>query len=165
MRADGVRFCSDVASFACGDPFDFSLEDGDFEPPPVGWLPPPREDVDHAADDPSAGPPVPPPPPRPFRSFTDPMTADDSRVAIAELFAAMEAFGREHDVPRGRHQTPAEWARRLSAAGHVPAADAAAVIAAYEGVVYNGGRRPEAAQIAAANRLWRSMKDAEMTAA
>jgi hypothetical protein len=56
----------------------------------------------------------PPTPPRPFSSFANPFArkaaADE---CVLQTFHAVEAWAREHDLPRGPDETPAEFAQRL----------------------------------------------------
>ena len=58
------------------------------------------------------------PPPIPFSSFRNPFQAGGPQRSLPELiqysFAALEAWGREHDCPRGHEQTPHEFAAQIA---------------------------------------------------
>lgn len=57
-------------------------------------------------------------PPRPFSAFRDPFSSGDvqrysPRELVVYSFGALEAWGREHQCPRGQDETPHEFAHRL----------------------------------------------------
>lgn len=102
-----------------------------------------------------------PPPPRPFAAFSDPfLTGRAGQLSRLELlrytFEALQAWGREHNCPRERSETPHEYSRRL--ASHAPhlAREAAALSDVYGQAAYSSAQ--SSASVADPLRsLWHKM--------
>ncbi len=97
-------------------------------------------------------------PPKPFASFKNPMEqgADPAR-AVVVTYQAAEAWWRERGYPRGRHETPMEYAKRISSQ---PMGDHSAMqhlTDAYNRLLY-GDQTVQANDLAAVKSIWASFK-------
>jgi hypothetical protein len=100
----------------------------------------------------------PPLPPRPFSDYPDPfLTGRADGMSPGELvrysFEALEAWAREHDLPRKDPQTPAEFARRL--ADEIPRLEQGVhrLTGYYASLAYARGKVPETCR-EPLRRLW-----------
>ena len=97
-------------------------------------------------------------PPRAFASFEDPFAVGSPPAeSIVTTFAALEAFAGERGVRRDPGETPAEFQRRLIRQMPTLAHPSAAVVEAYNRLLYGGGVVPGEADLVAAKTLWREM--------
>ena len=86
---------------------------------------------------------------RPFSSFRDPFADGsihhDSPAAIVKYsFEALEAWGREHGLPRGEDQTPHEFAQQLAPRVPHMAAETMQLADLYNQAAYAASTVPEA---------------------
>ena len=99
-------------------------------------------------------------PPRAFTSFVNPIGKEsDPRRVVLITFQAFEAWTREHGMPRGKDETPSEFAKRISQSSPQISKPASQVIEAYNRIVYGRGSATEN-DLNAATRVWQLMKSA-----
>jgi hypothetical protein len=103
-----------------------------------------------------------------FADFRDPFADGTAgRYRPEELvrysFEALEAWGRDHDHPRGPEQTPHEFARGLAAEVSSLGDDAGRLAELYCQVAYAPGTLA-AAQVGRLSRLWQQLRAADAAA-
>lgn len=122
----------------------------------------PREVSEVSEDKPAAT-------PRAFASFSNPFRNGQAEyLSPAELvrysFAALVAWGREHDLPREANETAGEYAARLGA--HHPAlGDEAGKLAAFYGRLAYSTDSVSDAEVKTLKHFWRELTEEIMTAA
>jgi hypothetical protein len=101
-------------------------------------------------------------PPRLFASFTDPFASGQANamqwpVLVRYTFEALEAWGREHGMPRGVGQTPHEFAALIAATEPGMAANVQTLATLYGQLAY-AQRTTKAGSLQPLRELWTSMR-------
>jgi hypothetical protein len=103
------------------------------------------------------------PAPVPFTSFADPFLSGRARRMSAEelvrySFDALQAWAREHDLPRQTGETPLEYAERLSMEVPPLGAEVRRLAGYYVGLAYAGSDLPEDGR-EALQQFWQALRE------
>lgn len=97
-------------------------------------------------------------PARPFSSFRNPIGKEsDRRRVVVITFQAFDAWAREHGIPRGQDETPAEFLRRFRKTMPQMSAPVSTLVDAYNRIVYGRGAATKH-DAAAAEQVWHAMR-------
>jgi hypothetical protein len=96
-------------------------------------------------------------PPRAFASFANPIGKEsDPRRVVVITFQAFDAWTREQGTPRGKNETPTEFARRITQSVPQMSTPASQIVDAYNRIAYGRGAVTKD-DLSAAERVWQLM--------